>query len=104
VPRSLPEPSAGQITTGRNMRREADRGWYIGDLETLQRYGSRRVVDSIAEPELVVSILLTKDKMHHSVGWWRNAEYEFCVHASMAALTREDAEKHRPDAALRRDP
>jgi hypothetical protein len=23
--------------------------------------------------------------MHHSVGWWRNAEYEFCWHLSMAA-------------------
>jgi hypothetical protein len=92
--RPLPEPTAGQVTTAVNMRREADRGWYTGDMESLQRYGARRVVDSRAEPELVVSLLLTKDKMHHSVGWWRNAEYEFCIHASFAALTRDEADRH----------
>lgn len=24
--------------------------------------------------------------MHHSVGWWRNAEYEYCYHLSLSAL------------------
>lgn len=94
MPRSLPEPSAGQARTARNMRKEADRGWYIGDEESMLRYGARRVVPSIVEPELVVSLLLTKDKMHHSVGWWRNAEYEYCIHASISALTADEADRY----------
>jgi hypothetical protein len=94
MPRPLPEPTSKQRAIAGEMRAEASRGWYIGTMETLQAFGARRVVDSRAEPELVVSILLTKDKMHHSVGWWRNAEYEYCIHASMAALTAEDAEAH----------
>lgn len=91
---SLPEPTPAQATIARAMRREADRGWYIGTAETLDAYGSRRVLQSRAEPELLISLLLTKDKMHHSVGWWRNAEYEYCIHASMSSLTSEDAAKH----------
>jgi hypothetical protein len=38
-----------------------------------------------------VRLLLTRDRMHHSVGWWRNAEYEFCWHLSISARPAVDA-------------
>src|SRR5205807_9276613 len=88
------EPTESQTRLADEMRAEIKRGWYIGDMASLAAYGSRRVAESRAEPELLVSLLLSRDKMHHSVGWWRNAEYEFCIHASMAALTRELAASH----------
>lgn len=34
-------------------------------------------------------LLLTRDRMHHSVGWWRNAEYEYCWHLSISAWASE---------------
>jgi hypothetical protein len=70
------------------MRSKAREGWYIGDEATLEAFGAREVVDSIQEPELVVSLLLSRDRMHHSVGWWRNAEYEYCWHLSISSIDR----------------
>lgn len=70
------------------MREQARRGWYIGDETTLRRYGAWRDVVARTTPELHVRLLLTRDKMHHSVGWWRNAEYEYCWHLSISAWDR----------------
>jgi hypothetical protein len=70
------------------MRSHARTGWYTGDEPSLLAFGAKEIVDSRAEPELVVSLLLSRDKMHHSVGWWRNAEYEYCWHLSISAVER----------------
>jgi hypothetical protein len=61
-------------------------GWYIGDMETLRLYGFGTEIPSRTNPEEVwVALRFTRDRMHHSVGWWRNAEYEYCYHLSISA-------------------
>lgn len=75
--------SAEHETVARQMRAKARRGWYIGDEASLEKYGARRVLRAHSTPELALSLTLSRDRMHHSVGWWRNAEYEFCWHLSM---------------------
>lgn len=79
---------AQHVAIARRMRAWARRGWYIGDEASLQKYGAREVLPSIAEPEVLISLLLSRDRMHHSVGWWRNAEYEYCWHLSLSAIER----------------
>lgn len=84
-PGDLPEPRKQHRMIAAQMRARARRGWYIGDMETLQRYGAFRDTQGVTEPDLTIRLLLTRDKMHHSVGWWRNADYEYCWHLSMSA-------------------
>lgn len=31
-----------------------------------------------------VSVLLTRDTGHHSCGWWKNPDYERCIHLSLS--------------------
>jgi hypothetical protein len=82
--RSAPEISSAHRRLASRLRAGASRGWYKGDPESLQRYGAREILRSATEPELVLSLLFSRDRMHHSVGWWRNAEYEYCWHLSVA--------------------
>lgn len=82
------EPTREHLSIARQMRAKARTGWYIGDMPTLERFGARRDVVAVTTPELLVRLLLSRDKMHHSVGWWRNAEYEFCWHLSLSAVDR----------------
>lgn len=82
---SAPEIRREHRQLAGRMRLFALRGWYIGDPESLVEYGARAAVQGVTEPELTVSLLLSRDRMHHSVGWWRNAEYEYCWHLSIAA-------------------
>lgn len=81
----LVEPERWHLAIARQMRAKARTGWYIGTMFTLEEFGARRLVASQVEPELTISMTLSRDKMHHSVGWWRNAEYEYCWHLSLAA-------------------
>lgn len=83
--RSNSDPSPAQLDLAALMRVQALRGWYTGDEASLLRFGAREVVPSIAEADLVVSLLFSRDRMHHSVGWWRNADYEYCWHLSIGA-------------------
>lgn len=69
----------------RRMAVKAFKGWYIGTEETLLRNRAFAQVPAVTEPELAIRLQLTKDRMHHSVGWWRNAEYEYCWHLSISA-------------------
>ncbi len=89
---ATPDVSVEAANVARQMRAFARRGWYLGDEASLARFGARRLVRGATEPELVLSLTLSRDRMHHSVGWWRNAEYEYCWHLSMAAKVREAAE------------
>lgn len=79
------EPTPGHLAIARQMRAKARTGWYVGTEESLLFYGARRLVTGVVEPELTLSLTLSRDRMHHSVDWWRNAEYEYCWHLSMAA-------------------
>lgn len=98
------EPTAEHLSIGRQMRAKVRKGWYIGTPETLEWFGARRFTTARTTPELSVQLLLSRDKMHHSVGWWRNAEYEYCLHLSISvrerlAVTGAAAEPDRKHAA-----
>jgi len=71
------------------MRRQALAGWYTGTPETAAAHIARLVVPGVIEPELAVSLSFSRDRMHHAVGWWRNAEYEYCWHLSVACKVFE---------------
>jgi hypothetical protein len=89
---NVPEPTAEHRALVAAMGREAMRGWYTGTNETLAAFGSWRDLPSrVAPEEVYVRLLLTRDRMHHSVGWWRNAEYEYCWHLSISARDAVDA-------------
>jgi hypothetical protein len=88
--RPRPEIQKGDYELVRQMTAHAQLGWYNGTMETLQAFGARRVVVGRTEPSLKISLLLSKDRMHHSVGWWRNAEYEYCWHLSISAWDRSE--------------
>lgn len=65
---------------------QCESGWYIGTMETLRCYGWGGEIPSRTNPlELWISLRFSRDRMHHSVGWWRNAEYEYCWHLSIGA-------------------
>lgn len=86
VRNGIPEPLEEHRELVRAMAAKAMRGWYHGTLETLAAYGATEDIPSRTNPEEVwVRLLLTRDRMHHSVGWWRNAEYEYCWHLSISA-------------------
>jgi hypothetical protein len=53
------------------------------------------VADSLTEPGRKTSILLTFDQGTHASGWWRNSEYDRCLHLSLT---------HPPDRRLIADP
>jgi hypothetical protein len=82
---AAPEILDGHRQIAMRMLRHASLGWYIGDMPSLERYGAVRDLQAATTPELGIRLLLTKDRMHHSVGWWRNAEYEYCWHLSISA-------------------
>jgi hypothetical protein len=83
--RSAPDVEPHDMAIARAMRFKARRGWYTGDEASLQAFGARQITPAATEPELTMSLTLSRDRMHHSVGWWRNAEYEYCWHLSVAA-------------------
>lgn len=86
---STPEITPEHRAVVGRMRRVALSGWYCGDMDSLIAFGAREVIPAATEPELAVSLTLSRDRMHHSVGWWRNAEYEYCWHLSLATKVLE---------------
>lgn len=87
----LPDPRPEDISAVRQLLRKAHTGWYIGDGASLAAYGGRHVAPARThEHELMTSLLFSRDRMHHSVGWWRNAEYEYCYHLSMTCWSMSD--------------
>lgn len=95
--RPRPDISKSDHKMAEAMLGRANGGWYIGDMASLNRYGQRADVIGRTEPGLKIRLLLTKDKMHHSVGWWRNAEYEYCWHLSISAWDRASIVKGHPE-------
>jgi hypothetical protein len=49
----------------------------------------RMVVDSLTEPGLLLSVMITFDKGTHASGWWKNSQYDACWHLSMVGLEPE---------------
>jgi hypothetical protein len=97
---TVPEPSAAQLALVNQMRFKARQGWYIGTEETLVRHGAMRDIFSATNPhELGTRLILTRDRMHHSVGWWRNADYECCWHLSISCrdLAKAGEQPAAPD-------
>lgn len=104
--RPAPEISEQDRRLTKAMLRQANRDWYTGDEVSLVRFSARRDLVARTERELEIRLLLTKDRMHHSVGWWRNAEYEYCWHLSISAWDRSRLGRHAepedvPDAEER---
>ena len=83
--KSAPEIADKDRAIVKGMTRRAMTGWYVGDEESLRRYCAVTDLLSVTTPEVAIRLLFSRDKMHHSVGWWRNAEYEYCWHLSMSA-------------------
>lgn len=86
---TIPEVSDVHRELVRRMTRKAERGWYTGDMKSLRRYAAFAEPPGALNPELTIKLQLSKDRMHHSVGWWRNAEYEYCWHLSISAWESE---------------
>jgi hypothetical protein len=84
----IPEPTREHLSIARQMRAKARKGWNVGSAASIEAYGAKRFTVAATTPELVVCLLLTRDRMHHSSGWWRNAEYEYCWHLSLSARDR----------------
>ena len=100
-PLNVPEPTPEHLALVSEMGQECMCGWYTGDPVSLNQNGSARVVPSrVAPDELYVRLQLSRDRMHHSVGWWRNAEYEYCWHLSMSARPVDVERASRAGIAL----
>jgi len=89
MPRAKPSILDGDHAIAVRARTKALTGWYIGDLPSLFAHGFSYDTKGRTERELNIRLLFTRDKMHHSVGWWRNADFEYCWHLSISAWAGE---------------
>lgn len=88
---NIPEADAEHRELVERMGRKAMSGWFVGTMATLEAFGATADLPSRTNPaEVWVRLLLTRDRSHHSSGWWRNAEYEFCWHLSISARPSAD--------------
>lgn len=96
-----PDILDGDYALAEGMKAKADEGWYTGDMESLVAHGAKYDVCGRTDHDLLIRLLLTKDRMHHSVGWWRNAEYEYCIHLSISAWHTPEEPEDIPPAEER---
>lgn len=88
---NVPEPIAEHRGVVRRAYRKAMTGWYVGDMPSLNAFCFNHDLPTRSNPnEAWLRILFSRDRMHHSVGWWRNAEYEYCWHLSLSAWDAVD--------------
>lgn len=63
----------------------AQAGIYTGTTSAantkLMRYCSHQLV---LKPDYRAHLIYTRDSGHHSSGWWRNPDYERCLHLSLS--------------------
>lgn len=71
----------------KRMRREANNGVWDGRCQTSYFGRCRQVV-----PVLGTMLIYTRDIGHHSSGWWKNPDYERCLHLSMSSFDPETGE------------
>lgn len=91
MPRTKPDVQHRDLVLAKRMMGQAARGWFTGDRQSLSKFRAMEDVIARTEPSLQIRLQITKDKQHHSSGWWRNAEYEYCWHLSMSAWDRAGA-------------
>lgn len=74
------------------MAAKAMTGWFEGTMETLAAFAATEDLPSRTTPdEIWVRLLLSRDRGHHSSGWWRNAEWEYCWHLSVSSRPAVEA-------------
>lgn len=44
----------------------------------------RRFMPGITCPDALITVLLTYDYGHHTCGWWKNSQYDECLHLSLS--------------------
>lgn len=85
-----PLPEHGELV--RRMAVKAMTGWFEGTMESLAAFAATEDLPSRSNPdEIWVRLLLSRDRGHHSSGWWRNAEYEYCWHLSISSRPAVEA-------------
>lgn len=47
-----------------------------------------------------VTILLTRDTGHHTCGWWKNPDYEACIHLSLSFFDPETKMPRKKDRKI----
>jgi len=66
-------------------KRRALRGFYNGRVDAPNQALIRACSHVLRfNPGLETSILYTRDIGHHTGGWWKNPDYERCLHLSVA--------------------
>lgn len=69
-------------------KRRADRWLYDGRVgPTTQRMMALCSHEFAVSPEVHAAIIYTRDVGHHESGWWKNPEYERCLHLSISYRT-----------------
>lgn len=60
-------------------------GTYNGTMSARnQRYVDACMHHYTIRPDLGASVLFTRDTGHHTGGWWKNPDYERCLHLSLS--------------------
>ncbi len=80
---------ASMAAAASNMRRVAQYGVYTGRLLTREavRYFDRC---RLFHRETGSLLVFTRDAGYHSSGWWKNPDYEHCLHLSLSFRPLED--------------
>jgi hypothetical protein len=69
--------------------------WYGQSMISSRHY---LIADSLTEPGRETAIILTYDVGYHSSGWWKNSDYDKCLHLSVAHPNHSGLVGARPDA------
>lgn len=80
------EPSKDMVRVAADMRMRAAASSTYNGLPTMENHAliqrCRRVVAH--NPELLASLIFTRDEGMHACGWWKNPDYERCYHLSLS--------------------
>lgn len=70
----------------RDMRFKAFTNKWNGTEAELRKilHVCRHQLPGITCPDALVTILLTYDYGHHACGWWKNSQYDECLHLSIS--------------------
>jgi hypothetical protein len=58
----------------------------------------RMIWSALTEPGRRTSILCTFETMYHGSGWWKNADYEQCLHLSISHPTGREIVRMMPES------
>lgn len=57
-------------------------------------YGHK--ASGITDPGILISIILSFDEGHHLCGWWKNADYDKCLHLSLCIVASRSGHQWKP--------